>query len=235
MKKGLVVIVILSLALMAFACSSSNGTHIPMLNEGSANEAGEAAAGYASEANQGSMILATPTVEELLNTLLEEEDVTDSTKTSIEYILDLLPELEGWLSEIPDETWQAIDEIMGNVGELQTVTDTINFLQDAVDSGNYSGHEYLPEALEFGIDLLEDGEDTIYNPEWDTYADEPFLSFSFNASQMMKEALGGGLSGAVGAALTEAAFAQYAIGIGGCVGAVDSLIADMISQLPGCW
>jgi len=236
MKKGLAVIMILALALMASSCLPSDGTVI-VLSGPDTNEVGGAVAQHAGSITLSvkTTILATPTVEQLLDALLDVEAVSNSTKDKINIILDLLPELEDWLAEIPDETWQAIDVIMGNVTELQTVDATTDLLQDEIDSGKYDDYEYLPEALEFGIELLEDGKDDLYDPYWSVYAGEPFDSFSYNVSQMMKAALEGGIAGAVGAALADFAPAQYVIGIGGCLGAVNSLIADMISQLNGYW
>ena len=236
MKKGLAVMILISLALVASSCGTGNGTVI-VLSGGDANDTGKSAV-----QNTGSItlsletaILATPTVEELLDALLDVDAISSSTKDNINIILDLLPKLEDWLAEIPDETWQAIDVIMGNVTELHTVDATTDALQDAIDSGEYDDYEYLPEALEFGIELLEDGKDDLYNPGWSPYAGDPFVGYSFNVSQMMRAALEGGIAGAVGAALADFAPAQYVIGIGGCLGAVNSLIADMISQLSGYW
>jgi hypothetical protein len=236
MKKGLAVMILISLALVASSCLPSNGTTI-VLGAPDANDPPRATVENPGDITLSlkTTILATPTVEELLNALLDVEAVGNSTKDKISIILDLLPELDGWLAEIPDETWQAIDVIMGNVTELHTVDATTALLQGEIDSGTYDDYEYLPEALEFGIELLEDGEDDLYDPEWYPYAGEPFDSYSFNVSQMMKAALEGGIAGAVGAALADFAPAQYVIGIGGCLGAVNSLMADMISQLLGYW
>lgn len=234
MKKGLVVIILLSLALMASSCVPSDviilgaGDHADVVGDVIENLDVIPVLSLT-----GITILTTPTVEELLNAALEVEAISDDTKSSINITLDLLPEVEGWLAEIPDETWQAIDEIMSHVEELETVTNTTDFLQEAIDSGQYDGYEWLPEALEFGIDLLEAGEDTIYNPGWTPYTAEHLLSF--NASRLLKEDLEGGIAGAVGAALAGIAPDRYVIGIGGVVGAVDSSIADLISQLAGWW
>jgi len=235
MKKGLAVIILLSLALVASSCTSSYEGSI--FTAHTATGVGKSGVQYAPDITVLSLettILATPTVEELLNGLLEVEAVSNSTKETIEKILDLLPQLDDWLAGIPGETLQAIDVIMGNVTELHTVDATTDFLQDEIDSGKYDDYEYLPEALEFGIDLLEDGKDDLFNPDWGPYTGVPYVG-SFNVSQMMKAALGGGIEGAVGAALADYAPAQYVIGIGGCLGAVNSLIADLISQLSGYW
>jgi len=180
-------------------------------------------------------ILATPTVEELLNALLEVEAVDSDVKEIIENILDLLPTLEDWLTEVPDETWQAIDEIMGNVTALHTVPDTTDALQILIDSHEYDDYDYLPEALEFGVELLEAGAADLFSPTWSPYAGEPFVSSSFNVSQMMRAALEGGIAGAVGAALADFAPAQYVIDIGGCLGSVNSLVSNVITQLAGYW
>lgn len=234
MKKGLVVIILISLALMASSCGPGD---IIVLGAGDhADVVGDVMSNLDKieiTSLMGITILTTPTVEELLNAALEVGAISNDTKSSINITLDLLPEVEGWLAEIPDETWQAIDEIMSHVEELETVTNTTDFLQEAIDSGQYDGYEWLPEALEFGIDLLEAGEDTIYNPTWYPYTAEPLLSF--NASRLLKEDLEGGIAGGVGAALAGIAPDQYVIGIGGVVGAVDSSIADLISQFAGWW
>lgn len=238
MKKGLAIIILLSLALMVSSCGTSNGLKVELLDESSANGAGEAGVEHGPRVTVTSLktaILTTPTVEELLNGLLEVEAVSNSTKESIEIILDLLPVLDDWLAEIPVETWEAIDIIMGNVTALHTVDATTEALQSSVDSHEYDDYDYLPEALEFAIDLLKDGKNVLYNPEWYPYSDAPYDSHSFNVSRMMKAALEGGIAGAVGAALTGDFPAQYVISIGGCVGAVNSLIADIISQLSGYW
>jgi len=236
MKKGLAIIILISLALVASSCIPSNGGIIVL----GANDHEGVLGGVVKNVGtidvtslMGITILATPTVEELLNAALEVEEIDSDTKKSIENILDLLPVLEDWLAEIPTETLQAIDVIMGNITELHTVGAATDALQSLINSHEYDDHDYLLEALEFGIELLEAGEDTIYNPAWSPYQAEPFLSF--NASQLMKADLEGGIAGAVGAALAGAAAAEYVIGIGGVVAGVDSSIADLISQLPGYW
>ncbi len=236
MKKGLAVMILVALALVTSSCLPSNGDIIVLGASDHANVVGDVVSNgdrIQVTSLTGITILTTPTVEELLNAALEVEEIDSDTKDSINIILDLLPEVEDWLAEIPDETWQAIDEIMGNVTELETVTDTIDVLQEAIDSDKYDDYDYLPEALEFGIDLLQAGRYTIYNPAWSPYQATPFLSF--NTSQLMKEDLEGGIAGAVGGALADVAPAQYVIGIGGVVAAVESSIADIISQLPGYW
>jgi len=240
MKKGLAIIILLSLALMASSCGMSNLPPYIDYGAGESTGTGEwlinsVGGGNIPPLSIKTTILATPTVEELLNALLEVEAVSNSTKEIIENILDLLPTLEDWLTEVPDETWQAIDEIMGNVTALHTVPDTTDALQILIDSGEYDDYEYLPEALEFGIELLEAGADDLFSPTWSPYAGEPFVSYSFNVSQMMRAALEGGIAGAVGAALADFAPAQYVIDIGGCLGSVKSLVANVITQLAGYW
>jgi hypothetical protein len=122
---------------------------------------------------------------------------------------------------------------MGNVTELETVSNATDFLQEAIDSGQYDGYEWLPKALQFGIDMLEAGNDTIYNPEWIHYTQEPLVGF--NVSRLWKEALQGSIEGAVGCALAGIAPDDYGVKIGGVVGAVSSSIADFIDQLIGYW
>lgn len=235
MKKGLVVIMALSLALGAFSCVPKDGT-IVVLSAGDHSGTVGAILGNIDDMKTSlpvMTIMTTPTVEELLNAALEVPAIGNSTKSRISIILDLLPELEEWLAEIPDETWQAIEEIMSDVEELGTVPATIDVLQEAIDSDQYDGYEWLPEALEFGIDLLDDGEDTIYNPGWAPYAEEPLVGF--NVSRLWKEDLEGCIAGAVGCALAGIAPYDYGVKIGGVVGAVDSSIADLIGQLTDWW
>jgi hypothetical protein len=227
MRKGLVVMMTLSLALVAFSCTPGG---IIVLDAGDHADIVEGVIG-----NSGEIItiLATPTVEQLLSAARQVPAISSSTNTSIKYVLDLLPELEGWLADIPGETLQAIDEIIYNVTQLETVPAATDFLQDAIDSHQYDDYEWLPEALEFGIDLLEAGENTIYSPGWAPYAEEPLVGF--NVSQLWRKDLEGGIAGAVGCALAGDAPEQYAVRIGGVVGGVDSSMANLISQLTEWW
>jgi hypothetical protein len=227
MKRGLAVIMILSLALMASSCQTGNVIVLGASDH--ARVMGDVIGNGGDIVN----VLTTPTVEQVLNTALGLDAIGNLTKSRISIILDFLPELDGWLAGIPGETLLAIDEIMGNVTELETVTATTSFLQGAIASGQYDGYEWLPEALEFGKLLLEAGEDTIYNPEWSPYAEEPLVGF--NVSRLWKEDLRGGIEGAVGCALAGIAPDEYGVKIGGVVGAVDSSIADFIDQLADWW
>lgn len=227
MKKGLFVMLVLSLALVAFSCTPGG---IIVLDAGDHADIMES---LVDNSDEIITILATPTVEQLLNAARQVPGIDSSTNTSIKYVLDLLPELEEWLAEIPGGTLLAIDEIIGSVAGLETVAATTDFLQAAIESGDYDGYEWLPEALEFGIDMLEAGENTIYNPGWAPYSEGPLVGF--NVSQLWKEDLEGGIAGAVGCALAGAVPEQYAVGIGGVVGGVDSSIANLISQLSEWW
>jgi hypothetical protein len=235
MRKGLSVIIMLCLALMVSSCATNEGM-IPLMSAGdNTNTVGSCVAHIDEVKSSSSLtIMTTPTVEELLNAALEVPAISNSTKKRINIILDFLPELGGWLADIPDGTSQAIDEIMGNVTELDTVPQAETFLQDAIDSGQYDGYEWLPKALQFGKLLLEDGANTIYNPEWFPYTQSP-LNESFNVTQLWKEGLAGGIAGAVGCALAGIAPDDYGVKIGGVVGAVDSSIADLIGQLADWW
>jgi len=232
MKGGFLVITILSLALIAFSCTNNPG-YIVLGSPDAANSVG-AAIQHVNEAKEvGITIMATPTVAQLLNAVLQVPAVSNSTKSTISTILDLLPELDDWLAEIPGETLQAVDRIMSDVSELETVSAARDYLEDAVASGDYDAQEWLPEALEFGIDLLDAGEDTIYNAGWAPYSNPPLVGF--NVTELWRKGLQGAIEGAVGATLADIAPATYAVKIGGVVGAVDSSIADLISQLSGWW
>jgi hypothetical protein len=227
MKKGLVMIIMLSLALMASSCQTGNVIVL------SADDGAGVPGSIMQNGGDIVDIFTTPTVEQVLNTALELDAIDNTTKSRISIILDFLPELDGWLAGIPGATLLAIDEIMGNVTESETVSNATAVLQGATVSGQYDDYEWLPEALEFGIDLLEAGANTIYNPGWSPYAEEPLIGF--NVSQLWKEALQGGVEGAVGCALAGIAPYDYGVKIGGVVGAVDSSIADFIDQLADWW
>ena len=240
MKKGLAVIILVSLALVASSCGMSNlPPYIDWDAEVSSGVGGKLnssiGGGSIPSFNFRTTILTTPTVEELLDALREVEEVDSDTKETIDAVLDVLPVLGDWLAEIPDETWQAIDVIMGNTTEFDTVVATTAFLQDEIDSGEYDDYEYLPEALGFGIELLEAGAADLFSPTWSPYLGHPFHTYGFNVTQMMRAALEGGITGAVGAALAGYAPAQYVINVGGCLGSLNSLVADVISQLAGYW
>jgi hypothetical protein len=234
MKRGLIVIMVLGLALTAFSCTSSSA--IIVMNASDNTRTTGAVIQNAGSIDVSSVvmtIMTTPTVEELLTAALDVPAISDSTKDRISIILDLLPSLDGWRDDVPNGTLQAIDTVMSYVEEAGNVTAAVGVLQDAVDSGEYDSYEWLPEALDFGIDLLDDGEATIFNPGWSPYEQAPFVGF--NVSQLWKASLQGCLTGAVGCALGNDVPDQYAVAIGGVVGAVDSSIANLISQLSGWW
>ena len=102
-------------------------------------------------------------------------------------------------------------------------------------TGDLGWEVYVDEADQLALysKLLEAGEDTIYDAGWGPYGDDPLVSF--NASQLMKADLEGGITGAIGCALVGDFPTQYAIDIGGVVAGVDSSIADIISQLSSYW
>jgi hypothetical protein len=234
MKRGLIVMMVLGLVLTAFSCTSGQGSIV--MNAGDNTRTMGAVIQNAGSIHISSAIvtiMTTPTVEELLTAALDVPAISESTKDRINIILDLLPSLDGWRAKVPAETLQAIDAIMSDVEEAGNVTATIGVLQDAVDSGDYDGYEWLPEALDFGIDLLDDGEATIFNPGWSPYEQTPFVGF--NVSQLWRASLEGCLTGAVGCALGDDVPDQYAVRIGGVIGAVDSSTADLISQLSDWW
>jgi hypothetical protein len=228
MKRGLAVIMILSFALIASSCQPGG-----MIVLGASDHT-DVMGGVVGNAGDIVNVLTIPTVQQVLSAALELPAISNSTKRVINITLDFLPELGGWLARIPGETLLAIDEIMSNVTKLETVTATTSFLQEVVNSGEYDGYEWLHKALEFGIDLLEAGANTIYNPGWYPYTQPP-LNSSFNVSQLWREDLQGGIEGAVGCALAGIAPGDYGVGIGGVVGAVNSSIAEFISQLADQW
>jgi hypothetical protein len=234
MKNWLIAAILLSLALTTFSCTSSQG--IIVMNASDNTRTTGAVIQNAGSIDVSSVvmtIMTTPTVEELLTAALDVPAISDSTKDRISIILDLLPSLDGWRDDVPNGTLQAIDTVMSYVEEAGNVTAAIGVLQDAADSGEYDSYEWFPEALDFGIDLLDDGEDTIYNPAWYPYEEVAFVGF--NVSQLWKAGLEGALTGAVGCALGNDVPDQYAVAIGGVVGAVDSSIANLISQLSDWW
>jgi hypothetical protein len=234
MKRWLTVTTLLSVALIALSCSSNPGLVLLNANDNTnTNGAVIQNAGSIELSSVVMTIMTTPTVEELLSATQDLPSVSNSTKVRIAAIVNLLPQLDGWRGSVPSETSQAIDEIMNGVSGFANVTATAGFLQDAIDSGDYDSDEWLEDALDFGIDLLNDGEDTIYNPGWAPY--EQTLFASFNVSQFRRAGLEGCLMGAVGCALGDDVPDEYAVRIGGVVGAVDSSIADLISQLSDWW
>ena len=49
----------------------------------------------------------------------------------------------------------------------------IQTLQNMIDSHEYDEYRGFPQALKFGIQLLQDGRSTIYNPDWPPYEELP--------------------------------------------------------------
>ena len=47
----------------------------------------------------------------------------------------------------------------------------IQALQNMIDSHQYDEYEGLPDGLQVGIQILQDGQNTIYNSDWPPYGD----------------------------------------------------------------
>jgi len=143
------------------------------------------------------------------------------TKSRIRLVLDILPRVERAQQRAPEDTRQAIADILDQLEEHGTVAANIEALQSMIDSGRYEIYEGLPQGLAAGIKILRDGERTIYAPR-----------SLFNLKRMLRQDLAGAIGGAIGGAIVGG---PAGAGVGSVAGSAGASGADAIGQLTGWW
>lgn len=101
----------------------------------------------------------------LLEAALQVGGIDPYVKDRIIVVLDVFSQIET-RRESSYEVQEAVKEIMENIELCNTVPEMIQTLQYAIDSHQYDMYEGFPEGLEVAIQLLQDGEETIFNPDW---------------------------------------------------------------------
>jgi hypothetical protein len=158
---------------------------------------------------------------EVLEAAYRVPNIDAYTKSRIRLVLDILPRVERAQEQAPEETRQALSDILDRLDAYGTVTGKIEALQSMVDSGQYEAHEGIPQGLVAGIKILRDGERTIYAPR-----------SLFNLKRMIHQDLAGAIGGAIGGAIVGG---LPGAGVGALAGSAGASGADAVGQLTGWW
>gem|GEM_PF-2320847 len=106
-----------------------------------------------------------PTSEEILDAALLQPAIDGYIKSRIRIIKGMIPMFE--VDTLPDSIITAIAEIEAKLDSCDSISEMIDTLESLKDSGGYPA--VLVTGIDFGIAILEDGNGTIYNPEWELF------------------------------------------------------------------
>ncbi len=158
---------------------------------------------------------------EVLQATLMVPAIDRYTKSRIHLVLDELARLEQARDQIPNETLQAMSEVLDRVDAYPTITEKAEVLQHMIDSGQYDAHAGLSQGMATGIEILRDGEKTIYAPRC-------LINLTRLAQQDLAGTIGGAIGGGIIGGLPGA-------GLGALAGAAGASGSDIVGQLTGWW
>ena len=136
-------------------------------------------------------------------------------------VLGVLPSLEEAQMAMPEEAQQAVASAMEQIGGCETLPEMVQTMQRMIASGRYSGTEGLTQGLSVGIQILRDGEKTVYRPR-----------VLFSLKRLVQQDLRGAIGGAVAGAIVGGPVGAAA---GAGIGAAGSSASDAVGQITGWW
>jgi hypothetical protein len=158
---------------------------------------------------------------EVLQAALTVPEISGYVKSRIRMVLDVLPTLEEPYSRIPEDTQEAVSQIVRVVEACESLSEMTEIMQNMIDSGEYRGYEGLSQGLATGIRILRDGEKAVYTSRR-----------LFNLKRLISHDIAGAIGGAIGGAI---ATGGPGAGVGAVAGAAGASAADAIGQLTGWW
>jgi hypothetical protein len=158
---------------------------------------------------------------EVLSAALEVPGISTHVKSRIRMVLNVLPSVEEAQGVMPEEAQQAVLDAMEQIGDCETLPQMVETMQSMIESGRYSGIDGLTQGLSAGIQILRDGEKTVYRPR-----------ALFSLKRMVQQDLRGAIGGAIGGAIVGG---PPGAGVGAAAGAAGSSASDAIGQLTGWW
>jgi hypothetical protein len=158
---------------------------------------------------------------EVLQAALTVPAIDRYTKSRIHLVVDELARLEQTRDQIPDETQQAMSDLLERLDAYPTITDKTEALQHMIDSGQYDAYEGLPQGMATGIKILRDGEKTIYSPRC-----------LLNLKRLLQHDVEGAIAGAIGGLIVAG---PPGAGLGAVAGAAGASGSDLVGQLTGWW
>jgi len=114
-----------------------------------------------------------PTAADVLEAALKVPTIDEYVESRIEIVLEFLPEYEKKEAQLPSDIKAVVDEIENRLKECDSISTMIQTLQNMIDFHEYDEYRGFPQALKFGIQLLQDGRNTIYNSDWSPYEELP--------------------------------------------------------------
>jgi hypothetical protein len=148
-------------------------------------------------------------------------EVSPYVKGRIRMVLDMLRLLQHAQPLIPEEMQEVMSEIREEIAVCEGPSEAVETLQGMIASGRYRAYEGLPEGLTAGIDILRDGEKTVYTPRC-----------LFNLKRMIQQDLAGAIAGAIAGGVVAG---PPGAAVGALAGAAGSSASDAIGQLTGWW
>jgi hypothetical protein len=143
-----------------------------------------------------------PPPEAVLRAALQVDQIDSNVKERIRLMLDVLPQVEEARRSLSPEAQRSIDRLEENIrsrAQGQSIQAQVNSLRELRSS--FRGDEGISEALEVAAQMVEDGQSSIYSPDF------PFnrmiqdqISTARSAVDNIKDAdvIGGSIGGAVG-------------------------------------
>ena len=158
---------------------------------------------------------------EVLQATLAVPAIDRYTKSRIHLVLDELVRLEQVQDQIPDETREAVSDVMDRLEAHPSIADKIEALQQMIESGQYDEYEGMSQGMATGIAILRDGEKTIYRPRC-----------LLNLKRLAQHDVQGAIAGAIGGLIVAG---PPGAAVGAAVGAAGSSGSDLVGQLTGWW
>lgn len=158
---------------------------------------------------------------EVLRAALTVPGIGSYTKSRIRLVVNELARLERAQCEIPDETLQAMGEVLDRIDACPTVADKAEALQGMIESGRYDGYAGLSQGMATGTAILLDGEKTIYRPR-----------VLLNLKRLVQQDVAGAIAGAITGGIVAG---PPGAGVGALAGAAGASGSDLVGQLTGWW
>jgi hypothetical protein len=108
-----------------------------------------------------------PSGEEVLQAALQVEQIDDYVKDRIRAVLDLWPKIEEAQANLPESVKRVVEDLRQQLAN-KTVEEQRSVLRDRA---RRSGHreDGLADGMEVAARMLEDGQDSIYSPDYSFY------------------------------------------------------------------
>ena len=157
----------------------------------------------------------------ILQAALTVPAINSHTKARIRLALSWLDRLEQAQDRVPDETLEAISDVMNQLEAYSSLPEKMEALQLMIDSGQYDLYEGLPQGMAASIEILRDGEKTIYAPRC-----------LLNLKRLIEHDAEGAIAGAIGGLIVAG---PPGAGLGAVAGAAGASGSDLVGQLTGWW